>query len=463
MTSKNKPTPCVTNKEDLTNGKHLNLAEYMVCLDKLALNLAPLNENKIFNYMALQTNFEQNEVGGFDIGDSYCLYRNNQQERNYTYSYNINRQDEHVGTIHLNSRLPNKKQVKLEIENQVFYHEGTGWYKHYLNLCGLLGLKLNNITEVHLALDAPGMYNWFHDKYYNSTCIERIPNAVEPLPEPLYKPVFTTTIDGHMKTEFLIGDKKAGKVVALYKKHSEIKHSKKNYITDAHINNGLSINEGIDRLEARLVNKWLSKYYIKLDDLNSPTGLERVLATAVKEIGFRDLKAPRIRDRNDNYKFVCYYLINPGMFKAKPLERVMKHKNTKDIRTERAITNTFKANFDEYIRIGRLQGKWHLRYYIDCEENFIGTDRHNRHNGLISNRELSRGKYMGLVKRYVKNYTRDRKELDNAMVGRLKTVEHDLFGNTDAVTIQHGERTVKLVDAFTTFLNPTFYCPTSVL
>ncbi|MBF8962957.1 hypothetical protein I0P70_06850 [Pontibacter sp. FD36] len=412
----NNKTLSSTNKEEQNYGSKL---KYMLCKDMLILNLIPKVKGTVFNFNVFEKDFKPDTMGVYNIGNSYTLHQIRIPDSGYNYSLSINRSGEHIGMIHLNGRGYRYGLIKLEFANEGFYHDSFGWHQHHLNICELLGLKLGNISVLHIALDSTGLFEWYETKYFKSTMNPTLQN-------PEYEP-FGNIKPLNLAGEFIVGKQTSGKVIALYGKSPEIKHSGKDYVTKAHLLNGLDLGKGIDRLEARLGTKWLNRNGISLEDLTTQEGLERIFAKAISSVGFKNLLLPKVRDRNDHYDYVRLPLICPTTFDTPPLNKIVKDKGQTGKRSERAITNRFKGLFDDYIETGRLQVLNFIKFYMSCEENFLVTQDDIYHNRVFDANELSMAKYRTLVRRYVKSYTKDRKVINNALLGRLKGIEEKLF------------------------------------
>jgi hypothetical protein len=437
----------------------------MICIDTLELTLTSVEDNAVFNYAALGKDYKPDEVGMHEIGDSYTLHRINTTEKGYAYSLSINKNNHQIGILYLNSSFPDKRLVKLSFANPIFYHTDMSWHEYYKDICRLLRLRFNNISTLHIAFDAVGMFNWYSNKHFNSTSI---PTLEEPdydyisREEPSKLGVMFVIVDSWNKQSRKDKKNKSVKVKVnvLYQKTLEIEESGKGYINEAHILNGLDVSQGVDRLETRLQAKWIRDNKVTLEDLLTQQGLDHIFVKATANVGFDDLKAPKIRNHDYKYKAVRLLLVEPSTFNLRPLQKIKGKSKADQLpdKNEKSIMYGFKKQFDDYILAGRVQGIWNLRFYMNCEENYIGADKKSFHKGLIEPEELSRDKYRTMVKRYVKNYTKNRENITEGILSRLKSVEHDLFDKQESTkTRKLGENEIKIANAASAFFSTTFY------
>lgn len=164
--------------------------------------------------------------------------------KHYKFVYKVYIQGELFGeilTIPRNTAILDGDLSQIKIENHCLYT--SDWFEKFTYLCKNLGLVLNNITRLDIALDGHGFLNFHQDYEYG-------------LYEKLGKATLCTYWSGNrVMTGFDVGRKSSSKHLTCYNRSKRIKSDNKTFLYKYWKQNDLDISQDVERLELKLKSK----------------------------------------------------------------------------------------------------------------------------------------------------------------------------------------------------------------
>ncbi|UYZ59550.1 hypothetical protein [Hymenobacter latericus] len=215
---------------------------------------------------------------------------------------------------------------------------------------------------MELALDMAG--NLLKDLSY----IYRHSTWIKQNPEAWFKPAQHSLRCFHGDEQFIFGrgvfqNGSCGKQVTVYNKSKEILHSQKHYITSFHRRNGLDVGATIERVEVRLVRRYLRAFQFGPDELNDTMQLERLfrkaLGNALIVVDTREFE----RDKHRNKRYRRYNLLNLDALNGEPpaMAPASSTRRTKDWLNR----VTLKGAVHRYVEMGSGVERDYILHFIN--------------------------------------------------------------------------------------------------
>lgn len=339
--------------------------KYTLQIDRLTVSLS-LNTENAFNFQYVQKNY-------LLTGNSYSLLKGielrktiKKLDKYYTNSFEVWIENSRIGTLHTDSRLPQTdKVVKFELSNYVFYSKPS--FTHYLSKLQQVGLYVKSISYCEIVLDT----QLLKPLLPRLSRYERYSTLDSANPNPKYRPLRAKTVCHklHNGKEYIFGDTGNGRAIAVYNKSREIEeNSEKEYITQFHQAHGLNTSQPVERIEARIGNKWLVANNLAIDenDLANPGTLCTLFIKAVGDsFKYTDINNPKAkRNAQGNYNLAYTDLLPLSFIQAKPVKLTERWKVGNEIEmSDSRKRTTYRALIDAYISQGTAEALASLNYF----------------------------------------------------------------------------------------------------
>lgn len=338
--------------------------KYVVCIDKLVLNLV---SEQVFDYHSITKLPKTGNV--YQASSTAHLRPRPSLTKNYRHSWEMWIDGIHIGYLCTDCIRPQKsKTQRFTFKNTILYSL-PGW-SHYLSAIEeATGLHYSSIGALEIALDIQSLDADI------TMVLQQLDDIFKYLPREYNKDVrflpmqrklsITERVGAYYFGSSYTSSKSSGKQIVAYCKSAEILDSGKDFISEFHAENDLDIHRPVVRIEARYNNRFFRSLanFTVLDLLNP----ERVEALFIDAIGtsfqFRDLSR-YIRDtKNRNRKYVVITLLDFSFLNQQPVIR-QRHSVAPEVSSDNTNLRTVKRLTTELIRHGAQETIEELRRFI---------------------------------------------------------------------------------------------------
>ena len=262
--------------------------------------------------------------------------------------------------------------VKFEFDNWVHYCQPG--IEYYVNLLNDIDLWIETISYFEIAFD----FQLLKALLFRISNIERNSTLDELNPNPKFRPLtkvksFNKLHNGTMYTigASALSSNGNGKQLCFYNKTNELADKRaagkpKEHITEFHTANGLDESKDVERLEAKISNRWLTANNISLaiHDLANPEVLKTLLIKAVGELlKFKDIKSGSY-DSNRNYKNKIIDLLPLESLQAQPVTLPSRNTST-NLTSDNKKRVTLKTLVTQFVESGKMETAAAIRHFTE--------------------------------------------------------------------------------------------------
>ncbi|MBD2716077.1 hypothetical protein KBK19_13625 [Microvirga sp. STR05] len=338
---------------------------YVVCIDKLALNL---KSEQVFDYQRIIKFPKSGNV--YRVSPEVSLRLQSSLTKNYRHSWEMWINDIHVGDLSTDCTKPQKlKAQRFAFKNEILYTL-PGW-SYYLGIIQKsTGLRYSSIGILEIALDIQ-----YQDRSQDTTALLRqLDDIFKYLPRKhntdiRYRPVQGRLSITEREGTYYFGGSytspnSSGKQIVAYCKSAEILNNGKGYISEFHADNGLDICRPVVRIEDRCTSKFFrglpSFHVLQLLDQ------ERLEALFLDAVGtsfqFQDL-SESTRDAHRNLKHAVVTLFDFSFLNQQPVVR-QQHSVAHEASSDNSNVRTVKRLTIDLIRHRAEPTVIGLRHFI---------------------------------------------------------------------------------------------------
>ncbi|MFD2247291.1 hypothetical protein [Pontibacter ruber] len=417
--------PALTYKDEIYN-ESINRTSVIV-LDRLQVNLVPCNKNITYSKDYLARTYSTRIEGKYKITDSIILALNRNGLPGFSYSLKVYCNDVLVGEMGITpyGRGIDTRLINFRLDNRLLYTEN--WLQYYDNVKQALDLEFRSFNYVEIAYDSHGKYPLIKHLIDNST--DKDIGAENHK----YKKVTRTTA---VPTErgYRVGSSTSSKLLLVYIKLRPGKETDKPHIDDLYKVIGMNTKQQIDRVEARLRNKFLHRYQLTEEDFTNPVVLEQLFADAVGNDLSYYVISSMYHDHHGNKKYSERIdLIDLTKLTGTSITKRIPIPVKEEVKIRRSFTITFKKLLTNYLREGRMEDLVYLRHYISQECNaIVPIAGHHISDDHDMNQALNREKYKALVNICIDDYDGI---INGEVLERMETVVGKLFETKEDNTV----------------------------